>query len=987
MNWFYRELAEAVASSFDSMQDDDGGPDDGGPDDDGSGGPDDGGGGETPPDIDDDVDDAPTGDSADDIVDTMLRKLVSDWDEEDHPRGEPGTSLGGRFVAKGSGGGGGGPAAGERPAAAPAAKKGGFARLTGAFHAIASTLRAAPAAIAHAALHEVKEKIHDFKGAALGIKNFASNLHLGLGPAWKSVTHEQRAALRHTAVTVAAFVVAGHLTPFLHIGEAVHGAAGGVLEKATDQVVHYTLERLTGKGMNLAGIQDSAVVFAMDAALAPPANASDDEAMDWFATEVTKAIADAFDQISHEPDGGDDGGGKSDAFDPEQPRDEHGQFASGGGGSNGGAGSASSAKPLFSEKELGAQVSQPTRDEEALFDGAKQGFEEQLDLLNRGKGLAKDLGGTIVRGDKGEKSDLSRPGPVVQVGSLKTKARAEAKVASEYGGDWSKVGDIVRSSIAVDSPKEIPGILDKLLGKGVEVVRAKDRISNPTPVGYRDVLLNVKYPSGHVGELQLHVKSMLQAKDGPGHKLYERMQEIERGAKGRDLNSDEQSQIRDLNAKSNDLYGAAWKTARGDAGDWDESKISRDERGRFGEGSLATESAAGKLAGPLAARAAEGGFTYRPGTKTPTDGILVSRAPSEGHGHVVELKALASREPPPTIDQVTAEVKANVKEWIEKNLPAMEKLGPDHFLGGYAEHEKDPKTGQPDPDRPIIALHFDISQRFDPKDRETAIRAGNDRNQISIFDLGKFEEIPTGGTGRGDAGDWDEGQHPRGPDGKFGEGGGTGTDTKAGSVPAWHGTRAKPTGEATAYFKAHPETVPEIKNYTSVGYDDINGYLNRGEGFFEGNGYNEGSSPPELLGQLVASARDHADKLQAALRDAPKTSGEVLRGAMLRSKDVEAMKPGAVIEAKGFWSTTTSTDIASNFAENKGAGWHSNVDRTPAILHVAAKSAVDISGFSGNDKEHELLLSPGVRMQVNSVRKPSAEIGGPMHIYLTEVSS
>ncbi len=426
-----------------------------------------------------------------------------------------------------------------------------------------------------------------------------------------------------------------------------------------------------------------------------------------------------------------------------------GQFTSNGGGSEakGRASPHSDRSWNFSDKELDAKgVTQKTTDKKELFEHARVGHEEQLDALDRGTGLDKDLGARTIRGDKGEllgEKDLQTPGPIVQIGPVKTEERTQGKVDKDYKGHWENVGDVVRASVAVDSAKEIPAIVDKLRAKGIEIVRGKDRIAKPTEAGYRDLLMNVRYPSGHIGELQVHVKSLLAAKNGPGHALYEQTQKIERAADGRKMTPDETRQVESLNAQQRAIYEPAFNAARGDAGDWDESKHPRGPGGQFGSGEGGTEKLAGRLAGPLVNEAISGGFTYRPGTKTPSSGIMVSRAPSEALGHVVEVSKMLDRTPRPSEAEVRKETRDNVKAWLkDKGLSAIQKLGPDHFLGGYAER----KDGKPDGD--IVALHFDVSQHFDKGDRDKAIGAGRERNQISVWDLDKGEEIPTGGSGR-----------------------------------------------------------------------------------------------------------------------------------------------------------------------------------------------------------------------------------------------
>jgi hypothetical protein len=77
--------------------------------------------------------------------------------------------------------------------------------------------------------------------------------------------------------------------------------------------------------------------------------------------------------------------------------------------------------------------------------------------------------------------------------------------------------------------------------------------------------MNIEYPNGHIGELQIHLKPILVAKD-LGHKFYEEVRDIEDNAKieGRvHLTEEEQATIDVANAKMRDLYDRAWKKAIG----------------------------------------------------------------------------------------------------------------------------------------------------------------------------------------------------------------------------------------------------------------------------------------------------------------------------------------------------------------------------------------------------------------------------------------
>lgn len=227
----------------------------------------------------------------------------------------------------------------------------------------------------------------------------------------------------------------------------------------------------------------------------------------------------------------------------------------------------------FTEEELALPSShnQPISDPKKLFEQAEEAHEQQLSWLNHGEGLDKTLGAKVIRGDQGKSDvDYSQPGPIILIGPMKKMERSEEKVTTDFGGDWSRLGDIVRASIAVDSMDEIDDVLDKLRESGLKLVRRpKDRFSNPTEGGYRDMLMNVQYPNGHIGELQLHLKPILEAK-GKAHKLYEETRSISARAQkeGRDyLTDEEQSKIDEANEKMKKLYSDAYEKATGGKGE------------------------------------------------------------------------------------------------------------------------------------------------------------------------------------------------------------------------------------------------------------------------------------------------------------------------------------------------------------------------------------------------------------------------------------
>jgi hypothetical protein len=96
-----------------------------------------------------------------------------------------------------------------------------------------------------------------------------------------------------------------------------------------------------------------------------------------------------------------------------------------------------------------------------------------------------------------------------------------------------------------------------------KVVRMKDRFASPAD-GYRDVMFNLEMANGHVCELQLQLEAIQQVKEGDGHKLYEKIQAIERKAlrEKRQPNDAEKKQIATLKAQLKGTYDAAFEASQ-----------------------------------------------------------------------------------------------------------------------------------------------------------------------------------------------------------------------------------------------------------------------------------------------------------------------------------------------------------------------------------------------------------------------------------------
>lgn len=216
------------------------------------------------------------------------------------------------------------------------------------------------------------------------------------------------------------------------------------------------------------------------------------------------------------------------------------------------------------EQSLPTEAAQPDNDIDSLYRGVVAAEGHQLDLLNRGTGLDSRIGARVVY--PGEKVDMmAEKGPVIMIGPRKKKERVIEKVTSEGKGVDSAL-DLVRSTVAVDSLDDLAKVVSELRAMGIVFARKpKNRFNSPTSVGYRDLMFNVRYPNGHVGEIQVNLKSMLEAKNA-GHRFYEQVRSLDAAKKlsgDPTLTAEEQATVDLANQTQKNLYDEAWRQAAG----------------------------------------------------------------------------------------------------------------------------------------------------------------------------------------------------------------------------------------------------------------------------------------------------------------------------------------------------------------------------------------------------------------------------------------
>lgn len=225
---------------------------------------------------------------------------------------------------------------------------------------------------------------------------------------------------------------------------------------------------------------------------------------------------------------------------------------------------------LFDEQEIASlpdKTTQPFKSEEEIYKSANEALDHFKDWLDRGKGLCSKLGiKTMTQSpDDLEDKEWTEPGGMLFIAPLKGKERATSKVTTDYGGDWSQLKDVVRGTIAVDTLEELAGLTEKLKKGGMKLAqKPKDRFAKPTEEGYRDVLMNITFPNGHVGELQLHVKVMTLAKT-KGHNPYVAKESIRRKypeppKKRGDWDDTDRRAYEHAHQESVAIYSKAWQS-------------------------------------------------------------------------------------------------------------------------------------------------------------------------------------------------------------------------------------------------------------------------------------------------------------------------------------------------------------------------------------------------------------------------------------------
>lgn len=115
---------------------------------------------------------------------------------------------------------------------------------------------------------------------------------------------------------------------------------------------------------------------------------------------------------------------------------------------------------------------------------------------------------------------------------LKEIERIQDKITADYNGDHTKIADIVRGRLLVETPEQIEIIRREMtaLQQDMRIEKYKDFYAEPLLTHFRTLNTQVRLPNGHIAEFRIDQIDMSIA-GNQTHDLYEEMQKIERTAK------------------------------------------------------------------------------------------------------------------------------------------------------------------------------------------------------------------------------------------------------------------------------------------------------------------------------------------------------------------------------------------------------------------------------------------------------------------------
>ncbi|MFZ5483698.1 MAG: hypothetical protein ACOZB0_05640 [Pseudomonadota bacterium] len=145
---------------------------------------------------------------------------------------------------------------------------------------------------------------------------------------------------------------------------------------------------------------------------------------------------------------------------------------------------------------------------------------------------------------------------------VKGDARAVGKIIADYGGRVDQIKDMLRATIVVDDFADIDDVFASLERRGYKLIKRLNSYNRAErDVGYRGGNSVVVF-NGIAAELQINTQEMIDAKEGPGHALYEKRAEMDRRPGGRaSFSPEDERTYRGLQAAELVVYNSAFYAA------------------------------------------------------------------------------------------------------------------------------------------------------------------------------------------------------------------------------------------------------------------------------------------------------------------------------------------------------------------------------------------------------------------------------------------
>lgn len=183
-------------------------------------------------------------------------------------------------------------------------------------------------------------------------------------------------------------------------------------------------------------------------------------------------------------------------------------------------------------------------------------FDELYQQAQASAPVLENTGQSILNRLKTQNPEMFE-GVVFEMGPIKSRDRAHAKIESDYGGNHRDIKDLVRGRFVVNTPEQIKAIKQAILDE-FDIDSMKDKYAVPSDTGYRDINTKIALENGHVAEIQIQQRDMLRV-NRLSHDIMEDVQQIQRRAKleNRVLTEAEYERVTTLEKQSIDLHNAA----------------------------------------------------------------------------------------------------------------------------------------------------------------------------------------------------------------------------------------------------------------------------------------------------------------------------------------------------------------------------------------------------------------------------------------------